>query len=602
MAPMRSLRSLVALVLVGSFACRDATAPDHSSGTAQAPIPSVSAEAAAPKGRAMPSGAAEAPRVALGIHGAVSSQEENATDVGLAILKKGGSAVDAAIAVGFALAVTHPSAGNIGGGGFMVIRTSDGKAFALDYREMAPAAASRDMYLDKKGNPTRGSLDGPKAAGIPGTVRGFAAAHEEFGKLPWKDLVAPAVALAKDGFALDEETAGDLARVTKKMRDLGYADTAKLFEKADGSALAKGDKLVQPELAKVLQTIADQGADAFYTGALAEKMATEVEKAGGIWKASDLSSYKAKWRDPIVFQYRGHEIVTMPPPSAGGVVLKQLLAMSQALQLDKQPWRGAEEVHLFSEAMRRAYADRNLLLGDPDFVKMPLEKLLDPAYATERTKNIDPAHATPSKDVSAGLPAKPESPQTTHYSVVDEAGNAVANTYTLNTGYGAKVAIAGTGVLLNNEMDDFATAPGKPNVFGLVQGEANKIEPNKRMLSSMTPTIVSKDGELRAVLGSPGGPTITTTVAQLTRALVDYQVPLDKAVPAFRAHHQWMPDEIITEQSIPNEVVAELEKKGHKVSRRERIGHANCIEVDPKTRGFRAVADTSRANGKAAAY
>jgi gamma-glutamyltranspeptidase/glutathione hydrolase len=277
--------------------------------------------------------------------------------------------------------------------------------------------------------------------------------------------------------------------------------------------------------------------------------------------------------------------------------------MSEALELSKVPWRSADELHLFSEAMRRAYADRNALLGDPDFVKMPLDQLLDPAYAKRRAQDIDRLKATRSSDVKPGVePTKKESTQTTHYSVVDADGNAVANTYTLNTGYGAKFVVPGTGVLLNNEMDDFAVAPGKPNGYGLVQGEANAIAPNKRMLSSMTPTILSRDGELRAVLGSPGGPTITTTVAQLTRAIVDYQIPLDQAVPALRAHHQWLPDEIAAEGSIPDDVVKELEKRGHVVKKRDRIGHANCIEVDLASRGFRAVADTTRAAGKAAAY
>lgn len=588
------------------FACSSAT-PDAAPGGPLAPSASYSASAAPVVGsdapaRALPAGTAESPRVALGTHGAVASQEANATDVGLDVLKKGGSAVDAAIAVGFALAVTHPSAGNVGGGGFMVVRTADGKTFALDYREMAPRAATRDMYLGKDGKPTKESLDGPKAAGIPGTVAGLWAAHQKLGKLPWKDLVAPAVRLAKEGFALDPVTAEDLARATKKMRELGYAGTAALFEKADGGALAAGDKLIQPDLARTLQAIADQGPKGFYEGPLADTFVREVSKAGGIWTAADLKGYEAKWREPIVFSYRGHEIVSMPPPSSGGIVLEQLLLMSEATKLHEAPWRSADEVHVFAEEMRRAYADRNNLLGDPDFVKMPLAELVAPAYIAGRVKGIDKLHATPSKDIAQGIPQRPGSGNTTHYSVIDEAGNAVSNTYTLNWGYGCKYAVPGTGVLLNNEMDDFAVAPGKPNAFGLVQGESNKIEPQKRMLSSMAPTIVVKDGKVRAVIGSPGGPTITTTVAQLVRALIDYDVPLDKAVPAFRAHHQWLPDEIAVDGAIPDEVVKELEKRGHVVKRRDRIGHANSIEVDPKTQGFRAVADTTRGGGKAAAY
>lgn len=604
MSARTMLRSFALLFALA--ACKEPAAPEDGSGSSQ-PLPSTPSAVAStqPKtgARAMPAGKADGERVALGTHGAVSSQEANATDIGLAILKKGGSAVDAAVAVGFALAVTHPSAGNIGGGGFMVFRAADGSSFAVDFREKAPASASRDMYLGKDGKATRDSLDGPRAAGIPGTVAGFALAHAKFGKLSWKDVVEPAVALARDGFVLDKVTAADLAKATVKMKELGYKDTAKLFEKTDGSAYAAGDKLVQADLAKTLQTISDKGAPGFYEGPMAAMMAAGVEKAGGYWKATDLASYQAKWRDPIKFSYRGHEIVTMPPPSSGGVVLQELLLMGDAVGLQNKKFRSSDEVHLFVEAMRRAFADRNNLLGDPDFVKMPLDVLVDPAYAAKRAKDIDPNKATKSADVSAGVESpKKESTQTTHYSVVDEAGNAVSVTYTLNTGYGAKWAIPGTGIVLNNEMDDFAVAPGKPNTFGLVQGEANKIEPGKRMLSSMTPTIISKDGELRAVLGSPGGPTIITTVALLTRALIDYQLPLDEAIPAFRAHNQWLPDQIFIEASAPDAVVQELEAKGHKIMKRGQIGHANCIEVDPASKGFRAVADTTRSGGKAAAY
>lgn len=568
-------------------------------------VSATAAPSAAPtqkSARELPAGKAESPRVALGTQGAVASQEANASDVGIEILKADGNAVDAAVAVGFALAVTHPSAGNIGGGGFMVIRLANGESFALDFRETAPGAASRDMYLDKKGNMTKDSLNGPKAAGIPGSVAGLAAAHKKLGKLPWRDVVAPAVKLAKEGFALDEVTSKDLAEATKKMKELGFADTAKVFSKPDGSALAAGEKLVQPTLAKTLEAIAENPRS-FYEGPLAETMAKEVSKAGGIWKPEDLKKYEAKWREPIKLAYRGHEIITMPPPSAGGVVLKQLLAASEVMGLERKPWRSAEEIHLFAEAMRRTYADRNALLGDPDFVKMPMDQLLDTSYVRERVGDIDPQKATPSTQIKAGIePSKQESTQTTHYSVVDKDGNAVATTTTLNTGYGSKYMVPSAGVLLNNEMDDFATKPGSPNVFGLVQGEQNRIQPGKRMLSSMTPTIIAKDGELRAVVGSPGGPTISTTVAQIVRGLIDYGKPLDEVVPALRAHHQWLPDQIWTEESMPADVQAELEKRGHTIKKRGRIGHANCIEVDPKSRGFRAVADTTRAGGKAAAY
>lgn len=552
--------------------------------------------------RRMPAGTARPPAVALGTRGAVASQESHATDVGRAILEKGGNAVDAAVAVGFALAVTHPSAGNVGGGGFMVIRLPDGTAHALDYRERAPARAHRDMYLDKDGKPTKESLQGPKAAGIPGSVAGLAEAHRKLGRLAWKEVVAPAVALARDGHLVDEVHAADLASGVKKMREAGQEATAKLYEKADGTPWAAGDTWKQPALAATLQAIADGGPDAFYEGPIAARMVADVSQAGGVWDVKDLAGYEAKWRDPVRFVYRGHEITTMPPPSAGGVVLRQVLAASEALQMEKVPWRSADELHLFAEACRRTYADRNQLLGDPDFVKMPLATLLDPAYSARRVADVDRNKATPSDAIREGVPARPESEQTTHYSVVDEEGTAVATTTTLNTGYGARFASISSGVLLNNEMDDFAVKPGSPNVFGLVQGEQNKIEPGKRMLSSMTPTVLAKDGELRAVLGSPGGPTISTQVAQLTRALVDYGQPLDVAVDAFRVHHQWLPDAIWVEAAIPADVEAALVAKGHAIRKRPAIGHANVIEVDPATRGFRAVADVKRGGGKAAAF
>ncbi|HTJ83302.1 MAG TPA: gamma-glutamyltransferase [Polyangiaceae bacterium] len=561
------------------------------------PSASPSGSASAGPASALPAGP---PRVAVGKQGAVATQEAHASDVGLAILQKGGNAIDAAVAIGFALAVTHPTAGNVGGGGFMVIRTADDKTFALDYREAAPSGASRDMYLDGSKNPTKESLNGPKAAGVPGTVAGLAAAHKKFGKLGWKDVVAPAIALAKDGFVLDEVEAKEIAGGVAKMKELGFTTAAKTFSKPDGSALAAGDKLVQPELGATLEAIS-KDPRAFYTGPLAEKMASEVKKAGGIWKTEDLKAYVAKWREPIRFSYRGYDVVTMPPPSAGGIVLKQLLVAAETMHLADKPWRSADEIHLFAEAMRRTYADRNLLLGDPDFVKIPKD-LLDAKYIAGRMADIDPNKATPSSQIKAGTPGKQESMQTTHFSVLDGQGNAVSNTYTLNTGFGSKFMIPGTDVLLNNEMDDFSVKPGSPNVFGLVQGEPNKIEPGKRMLSSMTPTILLKDKKVRAVLGSPGGPTISTTVAQLVRALVDYGQPLDVAVPALRAHHQWLPDQIWTENDMPADVQAALEKKGHVIKKRDRIGHANCIEVDPKTGELRAVADTTRGGGKAAAY
>lgn len=550
----------------------------------------------------MPEGEARPPELALGTHGAVSSAEANASEVGLRIMRKGGNAVDAAVAVGLALAVTHPSAGNLGGGGFMVVRMADGTLAAIDYREEAPSGASRDMYLDAKGEPMAERLLGPKAAGIPGTVAGLGLVHERFGVLPWKDVVEPAIALALEGYVLDSWHAEDLAYGSDRMLKAGYEASAAFYRKADGTDYAEGDTWVQPGLAATLRTIADQGPRAFYEGPLAAGMAADVQAAGGIWKAEDLAAYQAKEREPIVFSYRDHEIVTMPPPSAGGVVLRQLLAASEQLDLRQHPWRSVPEVHLFVEVMRRTYADRNLLLGDPDFVTLPMDRLLDTRYVAKRMSDIDSDHATPSDQVGAGLPVRPESEQTTHFSVIDGQGNAVSNTTTLNLGFGAKFVVPGAAVLLNNEMDDFSVKPGTANIFGLVQGEPNKIEPGKRMLSSMTPTIVVHDGELRAVVGTPGGPTITTTVASVIRGMIDYGLSIEEAVGSARVHHQWKPDQIWTEDRLPAEVVAGLEAKGHSVRTRGAMGHANCIEVDPASRGFRAVADVSRDGGAAVAY
>lgn len=543
------------------------------------------------------------PAVAVGIHGAITSAEGQASAVGRAILERGGNAVDAAVAVGFALAVTHPSAGNLGGGGFMLVRMADGRVAAIDYRERAPGKAHRDMYLDAKGEPTAERLVGPKAAGIPGSVAGLALAHREFGTLPWKDVVAPAVALARDGHVVDSWHAADLASAIERMRERKLPASAVYYAAPDGTPMAEGTTWKQPELAATLATIADEGPRAFYEGPLADTMAAAVRKAGGIWTAEDLADYQAVLRTPIEFDYRGHHVITMPPPSAGGVVLRQLLAAAEILALHDKPWRSVDEVHLYVESCRRTYADRNLLLGDPDFVELPMARLLDVSYMRERLADIDPLRATPSSQIKAGIaPGKTESHQTTHFSVVDAAGNAVANTTTLNLGFGSMFVVPGTGVLLNNEMDDFAVKPGTANAFGLVQGEQNRIEPGKRMLSSMTPTIVVKDGELRAVLGSPGGPTITTTVSQLLRAIVDYGMTVDQAVAAVRVHHQWLPDTIWTEDRISPELEAGLLARGHQIKKRGSMGHANIIEVDPATRGFRAVADVTRDGGKAVAF
>jgi gamma-glutamyltranspeptidase/glutathione hydrolase len=594
-------QTVVATATVVLVSCQTPAAPP--SAASPTPAAPVDDSATSPSGRSLPAGQPNPPALALGTQGAVTTAQGDASRVGLQILKKGGNAVDAAVAVGFALAVTHPSAGNLGGGGFMVIRMADGRTTSIDYREMAPSGASRDMYLDKKGNPTEQRLVGPKAAGIPGTVAGLAMAHAKFGSLPWKELVQPAVVLAAEGHALDKWHVEDLSRGAGKMKEAKFDDSAKFYLRDDGSNFGVGDVWKQPELAKTMQAIAEEGPKGFYEGSIAQQMTDAVKEGGGIWTVEDLAGYVAKEREPIEFDYRGHHIITMPPPSAGGVVLRQILAAAEVMNLQNYPWRSVEEVHLYVEATRRTYADRNMLLGDPDYVNLPMDQLLDVSYVAQRVANIDPDKATPSSEIKPGVaPTKEESHQTTHFSVVDGAGNAVSNTYTLNLGFGCRFVAGQTGVLLNNEMDDFAVKPGTANVFGLVQGEPNKIEPGKRMLSSMTPTIVTKDGELRAVVGSPGGPTITTTVVQIIRAVIDYGLPIDEAVESVRVHHQWLPDMIWTEERMPEELEKGLIAKGHKIRKRGSIGHANCIEVDPESKGFRAVADVSRDGGEAVAY
>lgn len=609
-SPFRRWSTLVAASIL-ALACQRGAAPPpaHEPG-ATAPTEASSAAQAA----AQPLPESRPPGVAVGRNGAVSSAEAAASDVGIAILQRGGNAVDAAVAVGFALGVTHPTAGNMGGGGFMVVRFPDGESTSIDYREVAPLKASRDMYLDASGQVTENSRIGPLAAGIPGVVAGLALAHQKYGKLPWADVVAPAVALARDGAVLDRFHADDMGWVSQRIVDyrqkVGASNpalaaaldaTVATFRKADGSAYAAGETWRQPDLARTLELLAKSGPEAFYRGAFAEQLAAKVREMGGIWTSEDLARYQALPREPIRFSYRGHDIVTMPPPSAGGVVLRQILAAAETLQLQALDWDSVERIHLYVEALRRTYADRNQLIADPAFVEIPMRELLDVSYMARRMANVDRTRATPSSEIGAGVELR-EKPHTTHFSVVDASGLAVANTYTLNGGFGAKVIVPGTGVILNNEMDDFTSKVGAPNMFGLVQGAQNAIEPGKRMLSSMSPTVISKDGKLRAVVGSPGGPTITTTVAQITMQLIDHGRPLEQAVAATRLHHQWLPDQILHESSLPPETGKALEAMGHKLMQRDRVGHANCIEVDPKSGAFIAVADVGRDGGKASAY
>jgi gamma-glutamyltranspeptidase / glutathione hydrolase len=583
------------LLLIASAACSPAARSAADSSADSVPAGKLDRPAS------LPAYDPAVPGVAVGIHGAVSSAEEHASRVGLSILKRGGNAIDAAVAVAFALAVTHPTAGNIGGGGFMLVRLADGSATAIDYRETAPLAATADMFLDPAGNLTGDSVVGPRAAGIPGTVAGLALAHRRFGTLPWADLLADAIRLSREGHVPDAFHLESMADAARSMREAGFAETARLYSAPDGAALAAGQVWQQAELAGTLEAIAEHGPSAFYEGPLAERIVSAMRSIGGVWQREDLSRYRALERTPIGFDYLGHHVLSMPPPSSGGIVLRQILGASELLDMRSKPWRSAQAFHLYVEAARRAYADRNQLLGDPDFIQVPTATLISTDYIRARIGDIDPERATPSDKVSGGAIGN-DSPQTTHFSIVDAAGNAVSNTYTLNTGFGANVAIPGTGILLNNEMDDFAAKPGSPNTYGLVQSAANAIAPGKRMLSSMTPTIVLKDGKLRAVIGSPGGPTIINTVAQIIRALIDYGRPLDEAVVAPRLHHQWKPDVIMLETSVEPEIEQGLTTLGHNVQRRGKFGHANCIEVDPATHGLRAVADVTRTGGSALAY
>ena len=494
----------------------------------------------------------------------VVSREANATEAGLAVLKAGGNAVDAAVAVGFALAVTHPSAGNLGGGGFMLIRFADGRKTFIDFREMAPAKASRDMYLDASGNPTRDSLTGWRASGVPGTVRGLELAHKKYGKLAWAPLVTPAANLAMKGFALPYGT----ARSLKAARNLAQFPESKRIFQRNGEYFEPGDVLKQPELGAVLERIAHAGPNDFYEGETAKRLAAEMTAHGGAITLDDLKNFKAVERVPLEGKYRGYDIITAPPPSSGGIGILQMLAVLEKTKFAETGAGSAQSVHYMAEAMRRYYADRSEFLGDPDFFKVPTKQLLDKKYTDKLRTSIDPSRATPSDAVKHGDLNLKESTETTHYSIVDAEGNAVAVTYTLNGGYGSGVAIPGLGFLMNNEMDDFTAKPGSPNTFGLVQGAANKIEPGKRMLSSMSPTIVLDDkGDAVMIAGAGGGPRIITAVWQTISNVLDFKMHADAADAAPRIHHQHLPDLVDVEvDAIDAATEAALKAAGYTVS------------------------------------
>jgi gamma-glutamyltranspeptidase/glutathione hydrolase len=512
-------------------------------------------------------------------HAAVVSAHPEASKVGVAILKKGGNAIDAAIAVQFALAVVYPNAGNIGGGGFLVYRGKTGNTDALDYREKAPEKATKDMYLDDKGNPvTEKSLFGALASGVPGTVDGMVKAFNKYGKLAWKKDLEPAIDLAEKGFPVTAQQAAELNRNAAGFLKYNRKPTAFVKD----SPWKEGDLLKQPELAATLKLIRDKGRAGFYEGSVATAIVKSMEHTGGLINAADLKNYQAVWRAPVSGSYKNYQVISMPPPSSGGIALLTMLKQAGSFPLSRWGFQQDSTVQLMVEAERRAYADRASYLGDPEFFKVPVSALLDTGYIMSRIKNISFARATPSAEVKLGTLPNYESEQTTHFSIVDAQGNAVSATTTLNGSYGSLVVAEEAGFILNNEMDDFSVKPGTPNAYGLIGGTANAIVPGKRMLSSMTPTIVEKEGKLYMVVGTPGGSTIITSVFQTILNVLVFGQGMQAAVTAPRFHHQWLPDEVTVEKgAIDNATRARLEAKGYKFSERGSIGRVDAILVRP---------------------
>jgi gamma-glutamyltranspeptidase/glutathione hydrolase len=540
----------------------------------------------------------------------VTSVHELASRAGLEMLRSGGNAIDAAVATGFALAVVHPQAGNIGGGGFMLFRTADGKSHFIDFREKAPAAATANMYLDAQGNVVKDSSQvGYKAIGVPGSVAGLIYAQKQYGKLSIEKVVAPAIKLARDGFPLAYEDTQDL----KKDAYLAQFPESKRIFLRDGNFYQPGEIFKQPELARTLERLAEDPDD-FYHGAMARELAAAIHKGGGLVTVEDLAAYEVKEREPVRGSYRGYDIISAPPPSSGGVALVEILNILEGFDLAKLGNRSGDAIHLEAEAFRRAFYDRAEFMGDPDFAKVPVAQLIDKKYAAAWRDSIDPNHASLSqtlkrpprfneleREAQLHSTAIREPENTTHYSVVDTEGNAVSVTTTLNDTFGARVTAEGLGFLLNDEMDDFTSKPGTPNGYGLIQGPANTIGPGKRPLSAMTPTIVLKDDKLFLVLGSPGGPTIITTVANVLIGVVDFSLDIEEAVNAPRFHHQWLPDQILVEDRLSPDTMNILRSKGHKLTVRHFWGDGECIMVDPKT-GERLAGADGRNNGKAVGY
>ena len=566
------LSASLALALASLAAC-SATPPQAS--TAPAAVQQTSAAAAASAAYDFDMDVFH-PVVAN--NGMVATEQELASRIGLDILKAGGNAVDAAVGIGFALAVALPNAGNLGGGGFMMVHDAKtGKSVALDFREVAPLKATRNMYLDDKGNVINGkSLYTHYAVGVPGTVAGMEHALKKWGTMPLDKVIAPSIALAEKGFPVSETLAKILRQEQKNMGK--WPTTTEIFWK-DGAPLKRGDLLVQKDLAQSMRLIAQQGAKAFYEGAIAQKIAAEMAPHAGAVTLQDLREYKVAEREPVRGTYRGHEVVTMPPPSSGGTHLVQILNMLEQWPLAQWGQNSAQTLHHMAESSKLAYADRSEYLGDPDFVKIPLKGLTSKRYAESLAKTIDPNRARPAKEIKPGQPQPYESDQTTHYSVVDKAGNAVAVTYTLNTNFGSGIVAKGTGILLNNEMDDFAAKPGVANAYGLVGGDANAVAAKKRPLSSMTPTLVLKDGKPTLVTGSPGGARIITTVLQTVVNTIDFGNNPAEAAAAPRVHHQWTPDELRVEKGLSPDTLALLKQRGHNIAVKPSMGRTQTIQI-----------------------
>ncbi|MGH9452259.1 MAG: gamma-glutamyltransferase [Terriglobia bacterium] len=529
-------------------------------------------------------------------HGMVVSSEARASQAGVEILRRGGNAVDAAVAVGFALAVTYPFAGNIGGGGFMLIHMADGRAVMVDYREEAPGAASRNMYLDSSGAVIpNASIVGALSVGVPGTVAGLALAEQKYGKLGLARVMAPAIRLAQKGFPvsywLSQSLRSHQALLTK------FPNSRRIYLQG-GNPYRPGDVFRQPELARTLREVARRGPDAFYHGTIAQDTVRTEKRLGGIITLADLAHYQAKLRRPLLGHFRGYTILSVPPPSSGGVALIEMLNILDPLDLGQAD--SYSSMHLIIEAMRRAYADRSRYLGDTDFSSVPVQGLIDPAYAAKLREQI--LNSRPDAPVSAGQPAGYESSNTTHFSVVDAAGDAVSNTYTLNNGYGSGVTVDHAGFLLNDEMDDFTSKPGSPNMFGLIQSEANAIAPHKRPLSSMTPTIVLQNNQPRLVVGAPGGGTIINTVMEVILNTLVYKMDILRAVVEPRFHDQWMPDQVVLERNgFSADTVEKLRAAGYKIKWVGSIGECEAIEVDPQTQWRFGAADP-RGHGEAVGY